>query len=261
MAWPFRLVIPGSNHEQRRRSRALSAGLASSSLREWQACSSSTAEPTKLERIWMTGEPAEAESETAASAATEPAALQLLFPCALRPAASPKGIDLQLRLFQLQLGSPAEPSSSGGSSSHVLRRRAAPHQQRAAPPLRSHPLLGVLDKAAGLLAARLLFPDAALPVVRLLAAAHCASAAVQVSSLLLSPAARAARHRLRLQSAGPLASAAARGARRLGSVLQCYGEPAFVLLALAVLWARVHPSSQQIGECLAGALLGSCACA
>ncbi|KAI7844981.1 hypothetical protein COHA_001347 [Chlorella ohadii] len=81
--------------------------------------------------------------------------------------------------------------------------------------------------------------------------AHCASAAVQVSSLLLSPAARAARHRLRLQSAGPLASAAARGARRLGSVLQCYGEPAFVLLALAVLWARVHPSSQQIGECLA----------
>jgi hypothetical protein len=112
-------------------------------------------------------------------------------------------------------------------------------------------LLGMLDKAAGLLAARLLFPDAALPVVRLLAAAHCASAAIQVSSLLLSPSARAARHRLRMRSAAPLIDAAACGARQLGGVLQRYGEPAFVLLALAALWARVHPSSQQIGECIA----------
>lgn len=262
MAWPFWFRMPWGSREQQHPSLqvpGLGPALASSSLSAWLASSPRSVEPSLLEGIWA-GETDGAEAVWEAAAASgagggDAPLLQLLFPCALRPAVSPKGLDLQLNLFQLQLGTPPPPtesSSSGGGSSVVLRRRAAQparlqQQQQAGPAL-----LHVLDKAAGLLAARLLFPDAALPVVRLLAAAHCASAAVQVSSLLLSPAARAARHRLGMRSAVPLAGAAVRRARQLGSLLQRYGEPAFVLLAVAALWARLHPSSQQIGECIAG---------
>lgn len=276
MAWPIRLKVPWESREQQQPSLqvpGLGPALTSSSLSAWLASSPCPVEPSLLGGIWAREtDGAEAVWEAAAVSGAgggDAPLLQLLFPCALRPAVSPKGLDLQLKLFQLQLGAPqphTESSSSSGASSgassFVLRRRAAQparlqQQQQAGPAL-----LNMLDKAAGLLAARLLFPDAALPVVRLLAAAHCASAAVQVSSLLLSPAARAARHRMGMWSAAPLAGAAVRGARQLASVLQRYGEPAFVLLAVAALWARLHPSSQQIGECIAGApsipLLLSC---
>ena len=195
-------------------------------------------------------------------------ALRVELPCALRPAVGPKGLDVQLRLLQLTIGDPGgsgSSSSTRGSSSSgsaacdsgtagsltlvSLRRTRpapAPRQQQPA-------LVAVLDKAAGLLAARLLFPDAAGPLLRLLAAAHCAIAAVQASGLLLPPAARAAARR-RLRSRRPL-DAAARCVSQLGAAVRRHGEPAFVLLAAALLWAKLSPTRAQMGERIAGALL------
>jgi hypothetical protein len=111
-----------------------------------------------------------------------------------------------------------------------------------------------MDRTAGILAARLLFPDRTTSAVRWLAGAYTAAAAASVATLLLSPAARSAarQHVQRFKASGPLAAEAALRVEQLGGLLQRYGEPAFVLLATAALWAYVHPTSAQLGECIAG---------
>jgi hypothetical protein len=217
-----------------------------------------------LDGLWTIGASgAEARSSGQGSGngggASSSSDLQLEFPCVLRPAVGPKGLDLQLQLFKLRIGDPAEPPPSssrttrGGSGGGVLLRvggaAAGDAGQQQLPPL-----LSVLDRAACLLVARLLFPATAVPAIRLLAAAQCASAAAHATSLLLSPAARAAAHRrlLHLRQTAPLVEGVAQGAQQLGGLLQQYGEPAAVLLLVAALWAYVHPSSAQIGEAVAG---------
>lgn len=257
------LVLPNWPWAGQKRGKALAGwsapALSASSLRSWRVAQErlqpSAAMP--LEAIWEPTDdgaaaagaprlrPTTADTGDAAAGGVDDAAassLQLEFPCVLRPAARPQGLDLQLQLFRLTVGEPCEAGPASGGAAQRCRAR---RQQPA--------LLGVLDRAAALLAARLLFPDAVLPAMRFLAAAYGASAATQATGLLLSPDARAsARSRLqRLQRRSPAAQTAVHGARQLGSLAQRYGEPAAVLLAAAALWAYIHPSSAQIGECIA----------
>lgn len=240
-----------------------------------------------LESLWQSGvAPAEPPADGGIgaggacgdqedSSSSGDSAVRLEFPCALRPAVGAGKLDLQLRLFQLHVGEPLAGSGAAGggatrsasSSSNAncsssttnsssdgdtaglssLRRCAA--RTPCSQPVPE--LLSVLDKAAGLLAAHLLFPGAALPAMRLLAAAHCASAAVQVAGR----AVRAAAPRGALKRAAPLPQLADAG-RRLARLLQQHGEPALLLLAAAALWVHVHPTSAQIGKCVAGELGG-----
>ncbi|KAL4443762.1 hypothetical protein ABPG75_011499 [Micractinium tetrahymenae] len=227
--------------------------LSASSLVGWQAAQNELPAAGLLNALCSGSEMAQEQLTCTASggggATPPPPAAALDFPCVLRPAARPAGIGLHLQLFHLRVG---EPWELAGAS-----RRAAAVVAAAPPPQRhekqQQPLLAVADKALCLLAARLLFPDSVAPVLQKLAAAHCASAAIQAIGLLLSPAARtAARRRLqRLCAHAPLAEAAAQGARQLGGLAQRYGEPAALLLAAAALWAYLHPGSAQIGECIA----------
>lgn len=262
-----RLILQRAEPQQQRAHARLApsaSALAACSLRAWQAAQGQGGDAPLLQSLYHSAGSggARAEASGASSSAAAPAAstgggdARFALPCVLRPAVGPKGLDLQLRLFSLHVGDPWEqqPSrrgassstdSSGGGGFGSLRRRRTPPPAAAEAP----PILAVLDRAAGLLAARLLFAGVAQPALRLLAAAHCASAAVQATGLLLPPAAWAVR---RLQRATPLGGAAAKRLQQLGGLAQQYGEPAFVLLAAAVVWATLHPSSQQIGECIAG---------
>lgn len=54
--------------------------------------------------------------------------------------------------------------------------------------------------------------------------------------------------RLKPPSLPPLRTA---GLCTLGALARQYGEPAAVLALTALLWARLHPSSHQIGRCIA----------
>ena len=273
----LRLFTPSADRDGKGRgaagTRALllrgTAELRASSLQTFRTTTRSK-NPGLLDGLWTIGDSGpEARSSGQGSGvggASSSSDLQLEFPCVLRPAVGPKGLDLQLQLFKLRIGEPAEPPCSsskttrGGSSGGVLLRvggaAAGDAGQQQLPPL-----VSVLDRAACLLVARLLFPETAVPAIRLLAAAQCASAAAHATGLLLSPAARAAAHRrlLHLRQTAPLMEGATQGVQQLGSLLQQYGEPAAVLLVVAALWAYVHPSSAQIGEAVAGGQ-GLCHC-
>ena len=111
----------------------------------------------------------------------------------------------------------------------------------------------MVDRAVGLLFARLVFPDAMGPVLPLLAAAHCAAAAVRLGRRLLHRPARqaTARQLQKLRQRSKLVDLAVAGAEQLGRAAWRYGEPAGVLLLLAAAWAAVHPSSQQVAEAVA----------
>jgi hypothetical protein len=220
--------------------------LQASSLRQWtfasqpeEVQSSHLLLLDKIETLKPTG--GTVGPSTAADAAALGVGATVDFPCGLRPAVGPRGLDLQLQLFRLRLGEPWDGMSPP----------AATQTDCGQPSLG---VAGVADRAAGLLAARLLFPDATAPVLNMLAGAYCAASAVQAAHLLLLPAARAAWRRSgeRAPRRGAAATTAARRVGRLGRLLQQYGEPAFVLLAVAALWARMHPTSAQIGECIAG---------
>lgn len=114
-------------------------------------------------------------------------------------------------------------------------------------------LLGVADRTAGLLFARLLLPDATAPVLPLLAGAHCAAAALRLATRVLRPyAPRRAGKRLHvLRRRSPLLGAVAAGAERLGGAAARYGEPAGLLLLLAAAWVALHPTSAQLAEAMA----------
>lgn len=229
--------------------------LSARSLVAWQAAQKEQAGSADVNVLWPGSTMAREHLSCTArgnGAAPSAPAVAVSFPCVLRPAVRPAGIDLHLQIFQLRAGEPWEPAGAGCEPAGM----AALTQQQQQPQQPS--MLAVADKALCLLAARLLFPDSVAPVLRKVAAAHCASAAVQAVGLLLSPAARAAagRRLQRLRARARLAGVAAQGARQLGRLAQQYGEPAALLLAAAALWAYLHPSSAQIGECIAGARQG-----
>ncbi len=254
------LLLLRRRTEDRPSARTLSLpSLSASSLVGWEAAQNKPSAAKGLELLWSGSEIAREHLTCNAcgsgGGADSVTAVDVGFPCVLRPAVRPAGIDLHLQIFQLRVGEPWEPAGIScrravDTAALPQQRPQARHQHQQQEP----PLLSVADKALCLLAARLFFPDSLEPVLRTLAAAHCASAAIQAVGLLLSPSARAAaRRRLqRLRAHAPLAEAAAQGARQLGGLAQQYGEPALLLLAVAALWAYLHPSSAQIGECIAG---------
>lgn len=249
-------------HKHRPLARALPLPtLSASSLVGWQAAQNEPSSAGEANVLLSGSEMALEQLVCTASgnggAAASAATVALSFPCVLRPAVRPAGIDLHLQLFQLRVGEPwplAGASCRRAGDTAVLMQQQAQAQQP--------PLLAVADKTLCLLAARLIFPDSVAPALRTLAAAHCATAAMRALGLLLTPSARAAaRHRLQRWCArAPLAELAARGAAQLGGLAQRYGEPAALLLAVAALWAYLHPSSAQVGECIAGAQHPRAAC-
>lgn len=153
-----------------------------------------------------------------------------------RLARSPRGLDLRLQLFALNVGEPLDPAAT--------RCRTKPELSAA---------LGPLERAAGLLFAWLVFPDAMGPALRLLAGAHCAAVGTRLSCQLLRASGRqAAARRLRcLRQQHKAVDAAAAGVEQLGRAAWHYGEPAGLLLLAAAAWAVVHPSSKQVAEAAA----------
>ncbi|GAB4817539.1 hypothetical protein N2152v2_004585 [Parachlorella kessleri] len=153
----------------------------------------------------------------------------LQVPCTLHLVPCPRrGVDVQLRLVSLQVG---------GCSA------TARHNGDAFGSGNSAGLLRTLNRAAALLLVRLLFPEAAAPLSRALIRAWSVASTVEAAAWALG----ADQRRWVAQRLTSLA----RGLKSLGALARAYGEPAAALAAAAALWAYVHPTSEQIGRCVA----------
>jgi aarF domain-containing kinase len=175
----------------------------------------------------------------------------LSFPCNVRLARRPTGLDFRLHLFNLRIG---DPSSSSSSTLHQSPFSTNTTNNN------SNSNVDILDRAAGLLFAKVLFPDTISPTLHFATVAWCATALLKQTSkhynLTLSPSKLGKLHNKLYNNNKswtkttlvPLMSSTFKA---VASLAQRYGEPAAWLTAAATVWAIVNPSSYKVGECIA----------
>lgn len=169
---------------------------------------------------------------------TERKAWELKAPCTVRLRGRPGGVDVHLQLFSLRVGEPMDFSYS----TKVKREQSLTNDINKD----SLGLVNALDRSAGLSMAHLLFPDTTRPLLHVAAGAWYA-----LSALRVTHNAMVTLHRKKRNNSDEQGVFDSKVMKWLGSVIQKYGEPAGMLAIASILWATAHPTSHQMGECIA----------
>lgn len=170
--------------------------------------------------------------------------LKVSLPLLLRPGLYPKGVDLRLQLISIRLDQPESPHVHDTDPPSLAS--AKQDDARALAPLH------LVDRAAGMLMARVLFPNATRPA---LDAATTVWAVTAITKAALTYGSILQKNR---SSRTNTVSSQTNWRKHVSSawsaslqVAQQYGEPAAVLAFAGMAWALIQPSSCEIAQCMA----------